>query len=211
MTDANQVEQAKKFLHIGCGPKRKDQTLPAFQSDDWREVRFDIDESVAPDILGTMTDMSSVETGSMDALFSSHNVERLYPHEVPVAFGEFYRVLKEDGFAIITCPDLQSVAALIAEDKLLDPAYVSPAGPITPLDILFGHRASMERGNLYMAHHVGFTQKVLAGTLRSAGFGAVATIRRPDKFDLWAFAMKAVVGEEELKETSRKYLHSGTA
>jgi hypothetical protein len=57
------------FLHIGCGPKRKDETLPAFQSDDWQEVRFDIDESVAPDIIGTMTDMSAVETGSMGPLF----------------------------------------------------------------------------------------------------------------------------------------------
>ena len=63
---------SNRLLHIGCGPKRKDQTLPAFQSDDWQEVRFDIDESVSPDIIGTMTDMSAVETGSMDALFSSH-------------------------------------------------------------------------------------------------------------------------------------------
>ena len=55
-----------------------------------------------------MTDMSAVETGSMDALFSSHNVEHLYPHEVPVAFVEFHRVLNDDGFAIITGPDLQS-------------------------------------------------------------------------------------------------------
>lgn len=200
-------EQAKgRLLHIGCGPKRKDQTLPAFQSDDWQEVRFDIDESVAPDIIGTMTDMSAVETGSMDALFSSHNVEHLYPHEVAVAFREFQRVLKDDGFAIITCPDLQSVAALIAEDKLLDPAYVSPAGPITPLDILFGHRASMERGNLYMAHHVGFTQKVLAGTLKSAGFGAVLTVRRPEKFDLWAFATKQSVSQDLRKARARRYL-----
>ena len=197
---------ALQFLHIGCGPKRKDQTLPAFQSDVWNEVRFDIDESVAPDIIGTMTDMSAVEIASMDALFSSHNVEHLYPYEVPVAFAEFHRVLKEDGFAIIACPDLQSVAALIAEDKLLDPAYVSPAGPITPLDILFGHRSSMQQGNLYMAHHVGFTQKVLAGTLKSAGFGAVLTIRRPEKFDLWAFAMKQGVSDEELRETAQRYL-----
>lgn len=195
-----------KLLHIGCGPKRKDQTLPAFQSDDWEEVRFDIDETVVPDIIGSMTDMSAVETGSMDALFSSHNVEHLYPHEVPVAFGEFHRVLNDDGFAIITCPDLQSVVALVAEDKLLDPAYVSPAGSITPLDIMFGHRASMERGNLYMAHHVGFTQKMLAGSLRSAGFGAVATIRRPDKFDLWAFAMKQAVSEGDLRKAAQRYL-----
>lgn len=62
---------ARSFLHIGCGPKRKDQTIPAFQSEDRQELRFDIDESVAPDIIGTMADTSAVETGSMDALLSS--------------------------------------------------------------------------------------------------------------------------------------------
>ncbi|MCL7466103.1 methyltransferase domain-containing protein [Phaeovulum sp. NW3] len=196
----------KSQLHVGCGPKRKGQTLPAFQSTDWREVRFDIDESVSPDIVGTMTDMSAVESASMDALFSSHNVEHLYPHEVPVAFNEFNRVLKDDGFAIITCPDLQSVAALIAQDKFLDTAYVSPAGPITPLDILFGHRPSMARGNLYMAHHVGFTQKVLAGTLKPAGFGSVLTVRRPEQFDLWAFAMKQAVSDDVLRNNASRYL-----
>ena len=203
---SDRIEGPRHLLHIGCGPKRKDQTLPAFQSDEWREVRFDIDESVAPDIIGTMTDMSAVGSGSMDALFSSHNVEHLYPHEVSVAFNEFHRVLNDDGFAVITCPDLQSVAALIAEDKLLDTAYVSPAGPITPLDILFGHRPSMVRGNLYMAHHVGFTQKVLAGTLRSAGFGSVLTVRRPEQFDLWAFAMKQAVSDDALRAAASKYL-----
>ena len=48
---------ARSFLHIGCGPKRKDQTLPAFQSDDWQEGRLDIDESVLPDTTGTMTNI----------------------------------------------------------------------------------------------------------------------------------------------------------
>ena len=32
------------FLHIGCGPKRKDQTTRGFNTDDWTELRFDIDE-----------------------------------------------------------------------------------------------------------------------------------------------------------------------
>jgi len=36
---------------------------------------------------------------------------------------------------MITCPDLQSVCALIAEDKLTDAAYNVPAGLIIPLDI----------------------------------------------------------------------------
>ena len=194
----------KTFLHVGCGPKRKDRTTAGFA--DWNELRFDIDESVQPDLVGTMTDMSSVSTGSVDAVFSSHNIEHLYPHEVPVALSEFLRVLKPDGFAVITCPDLQAVCALVAEDKLTEPAYTSPAGPIAPLDILYGHRPPMARGNLYMAHRCGFTEKVLSGTLQASGFKRVASMKRGDPyFDLWALATKADLDEEELLSLAKNH------
>ena len=123
----------KTFLHVGCGPKRKDQTTRGFNQDTWQERRLDIDESVKPDVIGTMTQMPAVAAGSVDAIFSSHNIEHLYPHEVPLALAEFLRVLKDDGFLVVTCPDLQSVCGLVAQDKLTEPAYQSPAGPIAPV------------------------------------------------------------------------------
>ncbi|MEO5344101.1 MAG: hypothetical protein H7842_12335, partial [Gammaproteobacteria bacterium SHHR-1] len=67
----------KTFLHIGCGPKRKDKTTQGFNTPQWQEVRFDIDESVNPDIVGTMLDMSAVASESVDAIYSSHNIEHL--------------------------------------------------------------------------------------------------------------------------------------
>ena len=194
----------KTFLHVGCGPKRKDRTTVGFA--DWSELRFDIDESVQPDLVGTMTDMSSVSSESVDAVFSSHNIEHLYPHEVPVALSEFLRVLKPDGFAVITCPDLQAVCALVAEDKLTEPAYTSPAGPIAPLDILYGHSPAMNAGNLYMAHRCGFTEKVLSATLQSSGFKRVASMKRGSPyFDLWALATKADLNEEELLSLAKNH------
>jgi len=192
------------FLHVGCGHKRKDRTTAGFA--DWKELRFDIDETVLPDLVGTMTDMSSVASASVNAIFSSHNIEHLYPHEVPKALAEFVRVLSDDGFAVITCPDIQSVCALVAEDKLTEPAYTSPAGPIAPLDILYGHRASMAQGNLYMAHRCGFTERVLTGTLKTAGFASVASIKRGAPFfDLWALASKTPRSEEEIKSMAKTY------
>ncbi len=196
------------FLHVGCGPKRKDRTTRGFNTENWAEKRLDIDPSVEPDIIGTMTDMSAVETGSVSAIFSSHNIEHLYPHEVPVALAEFHRVLDDTGFVVITCPDLKSVAALIADDKLTEAAYVSPAGPIAPLDILYGHRPAMAAGNLYMAHRCGFTQKVLQGTLQAAGFKHVATMSRgAPAFDLWALASKGERSEDEMRALAQ--LHFG--
>ena len=188
-----------KFLHIGCGSKRKNRTTKGFNTPDWQEIRLDIDPAAQPDIIGTMTDMSAVESGSMNAVFSSHNIEHLYPHEVPQALQEFLRVLADEGFALITCPDLQSAAALIAGDKLLEPAYHSPAGPIAPLDILYGHRPALARGNLYMAHRCGFTRRVLAATLKAAGFQGVASLVRPKQFEIWAVASKSKRPENEMR------------
>ncbi|MFW9605658.1 MAG: class I SAM-dependent methyltransferase [Pseudomonas sp.] len=186
----------KTLLHVGCGPKRKDRTTPGFNTPEWQEIRLDIDPSVQPDVIGSMTNMSAVADASVDAIFSSHNIEHLYPHEVPLALAEFRRVLKPDGFAVITCPDLQSVCKLVAEDRLTDAAYQSPAGPIAPLDILYGHRAAMAQGNLYMAHRCGFTKKVLGATLQAAGFAVIGTRARSAHFDLWALAsMNARTGE----------------
>ena len=175
------------FLHVGCGEKHMD--LTPFASQNWREVRLDIDSRVKPDVIGTMTNMKAVDDASVDAVFSSHNIEHLYPHEVPIALAEFHRVLRPDGFVLLTCPDLQSVCARVANDQLTDAAYQSGMGPITPLDILYGHRGAMKAGNLYMAHRCGFTQKVLASTLALAGFDA-GVKARPANYDLWAVGLK---------------------
>lgn len=197
----------KTFLHVGCGPKRKDKTTRGFNTPEWDELRLDIDEKVNPDIVGTMLEMSAVADESIDAIFSSHNIEHLYAHEVPVALKEFLRVLKPDGFLVVTCPDLQSVCALIAEDKLTEPAYTSPAGPITPLDILYGHRPPMARGNLFMAHRCGFTEKVLIGTLQGFRFATIASKRRGHPyFDLYAVATKAPMAEADLRALASAHL-----
>ena len=127
-----------------------------------------------------------VDDGEFDAIFSSHNLEHLYPHEVPTALREFRRVLKPTGFALVMVPDLQRVGELIAENKLEDPAYMSPSGPICPLDMLYGFRPSLAAGNLFMAHKMGFTRKTLAQYFLRAGFAAVAAQR--DGFDLFALA-----------------------
>jgi hypothetical protein len=194
------VATQRAFLHVGCGPAKRQHTTRGFIGDDWQEVRLDIDPAVQPDIIGSMTDMQTVDSGSMDALYSSHNIEHLFAHEVPVALGEFRRVLKEDGFVILTCPDLQSVCQLVAEERLTDTAYLSGAGPISPLDILYGHRPALSKGNHYMAHRCGFTKKVLMGVLKAAGFPQALVMQRElPFFDLWALASNSQRSEDELR------------
>jgi predicted SAM-dependent methyltransferase len=175
----------RRLLHVGCGPKNQAKTHPAFQDPGlWAETRLDIDPNAKPDIVASMTDMSMIAPAQFDAIFSSHNLEHLYPHDVPTALAEFRRVLKPAGFALIIVPDLQRVGELIAADKLEDPAYMSPSGPICPVDMLYGFRKSLAAGNLFMAHKMGFTRKTLSQHLLRAGFAAVRAQR--DGFDLFA-------------------------
>lgn len=178
----------KAVLHVGCGVKNPAKLHKRFQSPDWREVRLDINPDVEPDIVASMTDMQSVESEQFDAIWSSHNLEHLEAMDVPIALGEFVRVLNPGGFLLITLPDLQKVAELVAQDKLEDPAYNSPAGPIAPIDMIFGHRSSIARGNTFMAHRTGFTAKTLKNALERQGFGRVRIERKG--FDLWAVGYK---------------------
>ena len=187
------------FLHVGCGKKRKAHTTPGFDRPEWHELRLDIDPAVKPDIVGSITDMAAVPDGAVDALFSSHNIEHLNAFEVPKALAEFRRVLRAAGFAVVTCPDLQSVAGLIAQGVLTEPAYKSPSGPISPLDMLYGHQADLAAGNLYMAHRTGFTNHSLEAALRAAGFANVVMLRKPQRFELWALATNRPASQAELR------------
>lgn len=178
------IHSPRYVLHVGCGPASARKLHPVFRSESWKEVRLDIDPSVRPDIVSSITDMSSTASdGTFDAVWSSHNIEHLYSHEVPAAFAEFRRVLKSNGFVLICCPDIQAISLAIVEGKIDEIAYNSAAGPITPLDMMFGFGRAVAAGNKFMAHHTAFSQERLARLLLDGGFFEVRTVCR--SFDLW--------------------------
>lgn len=199
----------KKLLHVGCGANSIQQTTPGFNDGSWQEVRFDINPKNNPDIVGTLTDLTALQNQSIDAIFSSHNIEHLYYHEVLIALAEFKRVLNSNGFYVFTCPDLQSVSAPIADDKLLEPAYQSIAGPITALDIVYGHSMSIMQGNYFMAHRCGFTKKTLNQVLWQSGFQSTHVIQRPENFDLWAIASQEILSSPKLESYIKAHFPPG--
>jgi SAM-dependent methyltransferase len=176
----------RRVLHVGCGPRGETKLHPAFRGAGWSEIRLDIDQRVEPDVVGSMVDMrAAVADGGMDAIWSSHNIEHLHAHEAKQALAEFRRVLRPDGFVLITCPDVVAIARLIVDGRFDQPAYASPAGPISPSDMLWGHRASLAAGNVFMAHRMGFSRESLGYALADAGF-AEAWCCCGDGYDLWA-------------------------
>ncbi len=199
----------KKFLHVGSGNLKKVNTTDVFKSDDWEEVRLDIDESVNPDVIASLTDMSVINDKAYDAVYSHHNIEHLFAYQVPIALKEMSRVLKDDGFLVISCPDLESVCAKVAEgnkDSLIQTLYVSGLGPITPLDILYGLRSSLRDGNHYMAHNVGFTKDILNATILDSGFGSSLVVQWKPTYVLWGIAYKkSDVTTDDLKDELIKH------
>jgi SAM-dependent methyltransferase len=141
-------------------------------------TRLDIDPSCNPDIVANMLDMG--EIGQYDVVFSSHSLEHLYPHEVAQAMSEFYRVLVPGGHVVVVVPDLEDVRP--TEDVLFE----SFAGPITGLDIIYGHRASIPDAP-FMAHHTGFTQHTLREALSQ--FTLIVT-KRLSEYNLMAVGQK---------------------
>ena len=174
----------KRVLHVGCGPLAAEKLHESFRGDDWTEVRLDINPGAHPDIVASITDMSVVPSESFDALYSSHNLEHLAPHDLPAALREFYRVLRPQGYALITLPDLQQAAEYIAAGRAEETVFMTNKGPITPLDMLYGFRPLLA-ANPFMAHRFGYTAATLEKALREAGFLHVC-VERDGEFNLWA-------------------------
>jgi len=184
-----------KFLHVGPGFLNK-QNLDGFNSGDWQEIRYDVDESAKPDIRGSIIDMSEIDSDSYDAVYSAHNIEHVYPHQVPQVLAEFLRVLRPSGFLVISCPCLSTVARAVVDNRLMEPLYESSMGPVSPIDIIYGHRKSLMQGQKHMAHKTGFTYSSLNNFLHEVGFkkcygGSVAS-----QYAISIVAFKSMITDE---------------
>jgi SAM-dependent methyltransferase len=198
----------KRLLNAGSGPAASVRLWEFFSASDYDEVRLDIDASVKPDLVSSFCDMrNQVADGSFDAVWSSHSLEHLHAHEAPIALAEFRRVLRADGFAIITCPNVAAAARLLETEDIEHVVYHSAAGPVRILDILYGHAHSIESGRVHMAHHTGFTAARLGRLAAHAGF-VEARVLEGDDFDLWAALL---MPHADCAELARRFAATGIA
>lgn len=195
----------KRVLNAGSGEAASVRLHPVFREPGWQETRLDIDAQVKPDIVGSFAELKGlVNAGEFDAIWSSHSLEHLHTHEVIPALQQFQWALKPDGFALITCPDLASVASFALKNGVETVAYVSGLGPIRPLDMIFGHARSIATGRPYMAHNTGFTAERLGRVALEAGFSEVRVMEGKD-FDLWAMCL---MGDADKGELARMFAKS---
>lgn len=163
-----------RVLNVGGGSK--DIKLPP-QYDGWEAIYLDIDPACKPDIICDARELTTLAIKEyVDAVYCSHNLEHFYRHDVPRVLAGFMHVLKPDGFAQVMVPDIHGLmqATLERELDIDDVLYHSAAGPVRPLDMLYGLQSEIEKsGRDYYQHKTGFTLKSLTAALVRAGFGDI--------------------------------------
>ena len=161
----------RRVLNVG-GQSHGIQLPPPYST--FEHVLLDLDPTVGADIVLDVRELTSLEPQQFEAVYCSHNLEHVRQHDVPVVLAGFRHVLKPGGLAHIIVPDLQELMLVCVQqgidlDGLL---YESPMGPITPLDVLFGHGGMIaQSGQDYYAHRTGFSRRTLANVVEASGLG----------------------------------------
>jgi hypothetical protein len=163
----------KRLLNVG-GNNKAIALPPQYAA--FEQLLLDIDPKGSPDIVCDARELAGLSGGQFEAVYCAHNLEHYYRHDVPRVLAGFLHVLKDGGFAHIRVPDIAEVMRASVERGLdiEDVLYESEAGPITVLDVVYGHAAQIERsGQDFYAHKTGFTKKTLLAALYAAGFTKV--------------------------------------
>ena len=163
----------KRVLNVGGNSK--DVPIPAHYAG-WQNVVLDIDPRNNPDVVCDARKLATRPAGEFDAIYCSHNLEHYWRHDLPDVLTGFLHVLRPEGFVEAIVPDMKAVFEEMLKRGLDidDTVYVSPAGPITTNDIVYGYGREIEQsGNDFYAHKNGFTDRSLHRALTAAGFGHV--------------------------------------
>ncbi|QJR12620.1 hypothetical protein DSM104443_03711 [Usitatibacter rugosus] len=176
---------------LNVGGNSKQIPLPPHY-EGWRHDLLDIDPRGGADVVCDARELATLPAAGYDAVWCSHNLEHYWRHDLPKVLAGFLHVLKADGFAEVRVPDMKSVFEAMLQQGLDidDTLYVSPAGPITVNDVIYGYGKEIaDSGKDFYAHKNGFTRNSLTAVLRSAGFTEVYTASKP--FEVAAIAFKA--------------------
>lgn len=178
----------KRFINVGGNNKN----IPLDISyDDWEHLLLDIDPTTGADIICDARDMKSLPEASFDSVYCAQNLEHYHRHDVSKVLSGFKHVLKADGFAFITVPDIKALMSIVVERKLDidDILYRTIAGgEILVRDVIYGYGKQIESSGVdFYAHKTGFSIKSLVKTIKSAGFTEVYATKK-GWLDISAFA-----------------------
>jgi len=159
-----------RLLNVGGGECRN--IGPDYA--DYDHVLLDIDPAVKPDIIWDALDLKALNPDQFDLVYSSHNLEHFYDHQVPVVLAGMLHVLKPGGAVHIRVPDIVGAFRVMIDSgkELTDTLYVTKRGfPVRTLDVIYGWGwVIAQSGQPFFAHKTGFSVKTLYRALAQAGF-----------------------------------------
>jgi SAM-dependent methyltransferase len=188
-------KNSPRVLNVGGNSKQI--PIPAHYAG-WAHVLLDIDPGGNPDVVCDARELLSLEENQFDAVYCSHNLEHYYRHDGAKVLRGFLHVLKPQGFAEIRVPDISSVMRHVVASgiDIDDTLYVSPSGPITVGDVIYGWGKQIEESGVdFFAHKTGFSPATLARVLDEAGFGKVYIQVREEAFEVSSLAFKTQPSE----------------
>lgn len=165
-----------KYLDVGGGARNV--LRPAIFNEYELHI-LDIDPACNPDVLMDARELTKLEPNTYDAICCSHNLEHYFDHDVPKVLRGFLHILKDDGWAMILVPNMEELMQIVAAGHvdLADPLYHIEAGPICPLDVIYGWRKEIEESGVdFYAHRTGFSRRSLSRVLKSVGFKKIYTV-----------------------------------
>lgn len=168
-----------RLLNVGGGSKAT--PIPA-RYEGWEHVLLDIAPGPDVDIVADARELGTLPLelgGFFHTVYCAHNLEHYHAHEVPTVLAGMRSVLQHGiGEVHIIVPNIGQLIVEMVEHKidLDDVLYMSPAGEIHPLDVLFGFGPEVKSGNPYYAHKTGFTARRLHRVLEEAGFQDVKVV-----------------------------------
>lgn len=182
----------------------------AFDAKNWQEVK------ASPHVEGALpidiTGLRALPDSCVDAIFNAGSLSYLYSHEVIPALKEAYRILRMGGTFMFSVSDLQKIGQVLAQGRPEREIYRAPAGSITALDLLYGHRMSIMNGRFDLQIKTGFSASSIAHKLTPLGFGEVEVRRDNTQLHIVARKIDANpkdkplvrIHEEDMNEMMRK-------
>lgn len=177
---------------LNVGGASKSIPIPSHYAS-WQHLLLDISPGPDVDVVQDARELARLQASQFDAVYCSHNLEHYYKHDAKRVLSGFLHVLKPSGFVELRVPDMRAVLKAMIERKMDidDVLYVSPAGPISVHDVIYGFGKEIERSGVdFFAHKQGFTAESLRVTLGGAGFAHVHVQENPG-YELGAVAFKS--------------------
>lgn len=125
--------------------------------DGWKILNIQPKEGV--DFIGSITDLSQFEDGSMAEVYASHVLEHVKQKDVLATLKGIHRVLKPKGTLYISVPDLDTLCGIFVDQN-------------APTDVKFHVMRMMFGGQVddFDIHYMGWNQQFMFDYLQQAGF-----------------------------------------